>query len=226
MRLISMIIPAAGAGKRMDSSGLKQFMLLGDKPVLMHTLEFFHRFDPEMPIVVAFSEEGFVEWERLMQEYNCSIPHRTILGGKERYDSVKAALKVVPESEFIGVHDAVRPFVNEKTFQSCIDLAVAQGSAVPVSHLPNSLRMVHEEGSKAVNREHFRQVHTPQIFRSKWLQEAYQRKYESRFFDDATLVEHAGFPIFLTENNHANIKITTKLDWEWSEYYLSERKNE
>ncbi len=226
MRLISMIIPAAGVGKRMDSPGSKQFMLLADKPVLMHTLEFFHRFDSEMPIIVALSEEGIVEWKRIMKEFNCSIPHQAILGGKERYDSVKAALKVVPESEFIGVHDAVRPFVNEKTFQSCIDLAVAQGSAVPVSHLPNSLRMVREGGSKAVNREHFRQVHTPQIFRSEWLKAAYQQAYQSRFFDDATLVEQAGFPIFLADNNQENIKITSKLDWEWSEYYLSKRKKE
>ena len=66
----SVIIVAGGKGLRMGSDLPKQFLPMGDKPVLMHTIEAFYRFDEEMIIVLVSPQEQQTYWRELCQKYH------------------------------------------------------------------------------------------------------------------------------------------------------------
>ena len=112
----------------------------------------------------------------------------------------------------VAVHDGVRPLVSSATLERCYQLAAEKGSAIPVFALTDSIREIRKNSSVARERNRYRTVQTPQVFRSEWIIEAYDSVSESSFTDDATVVENRGFPIYLTEGNEENIKITTPKD--------------
>lgn len=89
------IIVAGGSGKRMMSAIPKQFLLLDGKPLLMHTIERFHSFDPLLDIIVVLPPEHHSLWSSLVEEYSFGISHRVAAGGEERFHSVRAGLALV-----------------------------------------------------------------------------------------------------------------------------------
>ncbi|MDX1652326.1 MAG: 2-C-methyl-D-erythritol 4-phosphate cytidylyltransferase [Brumimicrobium sp.] len=207
----TVIITAGGTGKRMGTDLPKQFLLLGNKPLLMHTLQVFHDFDPKAQIILTLPKDWIDTWKKLCDKYSFEIPHITVLGGKERFHSIQKAVKIA-QGEYIAVHDGVRPLVSMETIKKVFKSAKRYGSGVPVLHPKDSLREVSGERNRPVERGNFRLVQTPQCFRSDWLKKAYEDKYSEAITDDATLVGNNGFPIHLTEGNEENIKITTPFD--------------
>jgi 2-C-methyl-D-erythritol 4-phosphate cytidylyltransferase len=89
------IIVAGGSGKRMMSAIPKQFLLLDGKPLLMHTIERFHSFDPLIEIIVVLPSEHHSLWSSLVEEYSFGISHSVAAGGEERFHSVRAGLELV-----------------------------------------------------------------------------------------------------------------------------------
>ena len=69
----SVIITAGGLGKRMKSALPKQFIVLGDSPLLMHTIQFFYEFDPKIEIILALPKNWLNYWKELQVEYNFTI---------------------------------------------------------------------------------------------------------------------------------------------------------
>ena len=192
----------------------KQFMLLGDKPVLVHTLDAFHRADPAMGLVVVLPEAHIEMWTQMCKEY-ATPPHIVAPGGATRYDSVASGLAAVPaEAEVVGVHDGVRPFVNRDVVCRCFAEAAKYGSAVPVIAPVDSFRRVKENGtSEIADRSALRAVQTPQVFDAALLRRAYaEGEGGAGFTDDASVVEALGVEIHLTEGDRLNIKITTPED--------------
>lgn len=206
----TIIITAGGIGKRMGSSIPKQFLLLGGKPVLMHSIERF-AFLKNTQLLVTLPSDWWLHWQELCQKYNFNIPHILVEGGVERYDSIKNALTRAT-GDIIAVHDGVRPLVSKTTIENCLKLAHKHGTAVPVLPLKESIRKGTLEESTSQNRSEFYSVQTPQCFQRDVLLKAYQLPFSSDITDDASLVEKAGFPIFLTLGNEENIKITTPMD--------------
>ena len=206
----TIIITAGGIGKRMGSSIPKQFLLLGGKPVLMHSIERF-AFLKDTQLLVTLPSDWWGHWQELCQQYKFNIPHILVEGGIERYDSIKNALTRAT-GDLIAVHDGVRPLVSATTIENCLTLAHKNGTAVPVLPLKESIRKGTLEESTSQNRSNFYSVQTPQCFQRDVLLKAYQLPFSSDITDDASLVEKAGFPIFLTLGNEENIKITTPMD--------------
>lgn len=89
------IIVAGGSGRRMMSAIPKQFLLLDGKPLLMHTIERFHSFDPLIEIIVVLPREHHSLWAGLVKEYSFGISHSVTAGGEERFHSVRAGLALV-----------------------------------------------------------------------------------------------------------------------------------
>lgn len=216
------IIVAGGSGKRMGSIIPKQFLLLAGKPVLMHTIEVFHRFDVNINIIVVLPESQVETWKSLCEEHQFTVEHRIAIGGATRFDSVKSGLALVDEEGVVGVHDGVRPLVQSQTLMRCYIEASAYGSAVPVSDSKESVRIMDEKGcSHAIDRSTVRMVQTPQVFRTKLLKEAYKQEFKSSFTDDASVVEASGHIIHLSSGNKENIKITTPDDMIYAEALLA-----
>lgn len=221
----AVIIVAGGSGKRMNSSLPKQFLDLGGMPVLMRTILCFSNFDPEIEIIVALPKDHIPFWHDLCKKHNFTINHKIAEGGSERFFSVRNALaQVSDDAELIGIHDGVRPLVSSATIQNCFDAALEHGASVPCRPVTDSIRELNASlsASHALNRSYLRAVQTPQCFRSKIINHAYQLDFNPKFTDDASVVESAGYQVVLVDSNAENIKITTPMDLALAEILLKQ----
>jgi 2-C-methyl-D-erythritol 4-phosphate cytidylyltransferase len=214
------IIVAGGAGKRMQSSVAKQFLLLNEKPVMMHTLQAFYASEVQPELIVVLAKHDHEYWKDICVHHNFSIPHTLIEGGKERFHSVRNGLMSVKGEGVVAIHDAVRPVVKPQLITNIYKEALALGNAIPCVKPSDSLRRLTTEGSKIVNRDKLVLIQTPQTFDISQLKQAYQQRFSKKFTDDASVVEVAGFPVNLVEGSRNNIKITFPEDLELASFLL------
>ena len=209
----AVIIVAAGSGSRMGGELPKQYLELRDKPILIHTLERFLSFDPEMKVVVVLAPAHRELWDRMAASYEIARGLTLALGGASRYDSVKNGLTHVDQASLVGIHDAVRPLVSQDTLTRCYDAALRKGSGIPVIEMDESVRKLDRQGgSSHMDRSSLKRVQTPQAFRSERIKQAYQQPYSNIFTDDASVYETVYGAPTLVEGNRENIKITTPTD--------------
>ena len=217
------IIVAGGVGQRMGATMPKQFMMLGQEPILARTINLFSEALPKAELVVVLPEEYIALWRNLAARFDVA-PHKIASGGKERFDSVKSGLAALSdEVETIAVHDAVRPLATKKLI---IRLALAAEKAeavIPVVAPHDSIRQVEGENSHIVDRSLLRMVQTPQFFQAEVLRKAYSQTFSPLFTDDASVVEAAGHKIILAEGEEQNIKITTPIDLTIAEAIIADR---
>lgn len=222
------IIVAGGSGKRMGGDIPKQFLPLGGKPVLMHTVGLFYAYNPEMYIVIVLPEAHLSTWNDLCRQYSFSTPHTVIAGGKERFFSVRNALSLLPDDiDIVAVHDGVRPLASRDTLARSFAEAENSGAAVPAVAVVDSLRRIDADGgSRAVNRAEYKAVQTPQCFKASILKAAYNADFSPSFTDDASVVEASGHKVSIVDGNPENLKITTPTDFVIAEHiYRNKTKN-
>ncbi len=201
------IIVAGGSGQRMNAELPKQFLLLRNKPVIMHSIKKF--FDCDCEIIVVLPQAHLNFWEELKQKFNFKIPHQVSAGGTTRSESVFNGLSLVDNDDsVVAVHDAVRPMISETTIIKLFAVAEEKGNAIPVIEMRDSLRKIEGNENKQVSRDDFRIVQTPQIFKTKFLKNAFEKTEEKNFSDEASLVESCGIKINIEKGEQTNIKIT------------------
>jgi 2-C-methyl-D-erythritol 4-phosphate cytidylyltransferase len=207
------LIVAGGKGTRMGSELPKQFIHIGGRPILMHTLELFYRWDASASLIVVLPHEHQAYWHKLCGELHFTLPHRIADGGETRFHSVANGLALVDKPGLTGIHDGVRPFVAPEVISACFAEAEQWGAAIPVVPVTDSIREMEDGGkSRPADRSRYRAVQTPQVFRNDWLKEAYRQPYVPAFTDDASVVEATGVEIHTVAGNRENIKITAPLD--------------
>lgn len=217
MKPKAVIIVAGGRGERVKTIIPKQFVEIKGRPVLMYTLEVFHQYDSNIQIVLVLPEAHFEFWDSLCKKHAFTLKHKCVSGGNTRYESVKNGLAEVDPNALVAVHDGVRPLVSLETITRCFDEASEHKAVVPVVELVDSIREISGDGSKALNRNAYRLVQTPQVFDAELLKNAYKQEFSDLFTDDASVVEQYGVKIHLVEGNCENIKITTALDFHLAE---------
>lgn len=208
------IIVAAGKGARMGWELPKQFLLLNGRPLLMHTVTAFYEYDPSMCIIVVLPDEYIQYWSQLCANYKYNIPCQIVAGGSTRFQSVRRGLEKVERGAIVGVHDGVRPLIDQPLIAKLYETAAAQKGAYPGIPLTDSIReMVNESESHAVDRSKYRLVQTPQVFWSDILIDAYKQEEKNDFTDDVSVVEanQTIHPV-MVEGNPENIKITAAVD--------------
>ena len=228
------IIVAGGKGLRMGGDVPKQFLPIGGKPVLMHTLQRFRDYSEELQIILVLPREQQEYWKELCKEYGFTVEHRVADGGATRFHSVQNGLALIPDDAqgVVGVHDGVRPFVSLDVIARCYDTARQTGTAIPVVPVVETLRHVddEEQASRTVSRADYRLVQTPQTFDIQLLKAANSHALSvsgdsvaaiaSLFTDDASVVEAYGHTVTLVDGNRENIKITTPFDLKVAEAML------
>jgi len=218
------ILVAGGNGNRMNAGMPKQFLLLADKPLLMHTLERFHAADPSVELIVVLPAEEIKTWKSLCVQYACAIPHHVSEGGTTRFQSVKNGLAHVMEKSIVAVHDGVRPFAGSALISRCFSEAEKHGNAVPFIPLDDSIRKVNGDANETADRNSFVIIQTPQCFDSEILKEVYKTDHQNMFTDDASVAEFYGIKIHLTEGEKENIKITFPADLLFGEAILKKTR--
>ena len=216
------LIVAGGRGTRIGGELPKQFIAVAGRPIVMHTIDAFLRYDPDLTIILVLPSESVETWQMLCRKYRFDTPVNVAVGGATRFESVRNGLSRISEPGLVAVHDGARPFVSPTLIARAFDTASRTGSAVPVTEVTDSLREVLPDGrSSVVERSRFRAVQTPQVFDSDLLIGAYRQTDRSSFTDDASVVEQAGFAITLIAGDPDNLKITHPLDLKLAEIRLA-----
>lgn len=221
------IIVAGGKGLRMGTDIPKQFLPIGDKPVLMRTLERFREYAADLQIILVLPKAQQNYWRELCQQYNFDVEYTLANGGETRFHSVQNGLALVPDDAegVVGVHDGVRPFPSVEVIRNCYETARTAKAVIPVIPIVETVRHLVSESntqrSITVPRGDYRLVQTPQTFDIQLLKAANRQPYNDGFTDDASVVEAYGFDITLVEGNRENIKITTPFDMTIAEALLN-----
>lgn len=225
------LIVAAGKGSRMKTTEKKQFLPLAGKPVMAWTVDVFEQMDEISEIVIVTSESDISRIQQMKEAYNWTKMGAIVAGGKERQDSVLNGLRSM-QSDWVLVHDAVRPLVSPDAVRRCMQSAFqsASGGAVLGVQVKDTIKVVSPDGRilHTPERNTLRAVHTPQMFRKAELLaasvEAAANGWEVT--DDASVMELAGYPVKIVPDNERNLKITTPDDLALAEYWLHKRMEE
>lgn len=215
------IIVAGGKGLRMGGDLPKQFLPIGGRPVLMHTIERFREYSPELGIILVLPHSQQEYWRQLCAKHKFGVEHTVVDGGATRFNSSKNGLAAVPDTAHgvVGIHDGVRPFVSVEVIARCFETARKHGAALPVMPVTDTLRYVADgDGGHNVPRSDYRTVQTPQTFDIQLIKRAFDTDYDDRFTDDASVAEAAGVKITMVDGNRENIKLTTPYDLKLAEF--------
>lgn len=197
---------------RMGSEMPKQFLEIGGKPILRHTVERFLSAVEDLEIILVIHPDFRQYWK----DYNraCDFLDRYILaeGGITRFHSVQNALKYVQDGSIVAIHDAVRPLVGTELIRRLFAEAETWPAVIPAVPVVDSLREISGDSSSPVDRSRFVCVQTPQVFQADVLKGAYRQAYSQAFTDDASVVEAYGCQVRLVPGEKTNIKITTRED--------------
>ena len=210
----AVVVVAGGSGRRMGGTVPKQYLKLKGKAVLIHTLERFYAFDPQIKMVVVLAADHLGLWDKIASSSEVARFTEVVIGGETRHNSVRNGLKMIPDSCLVGIHDAVRPLVSQETIKRCYSAARESGSGIPVMEMEESVRMLHAGGSENLVRANLRRVQTPQVFRSEQIREAYDACDKTSLTDDASVYEALHGQVTLVPGNPENIKITKAIDLE------------
>ena len=219
---VAALIPAAGSGNRMVQEIKKQYLRIGQKPILFYTLKQIERCAEIDEIILAVPEEEltFVA-EEIVDRYEIRKIRKIVAGGKERQDSVRSAFEAIDTApNLVLIHDGVRPFVTQDILERSIRETQRLGATVvgiPVTATVK--RVISGKIGETLDRSDIWEIQTPQTFRYDWFKQALEKAQADHFYatDDAALLEHAGFPVFTVLGNRYNIKITHPEDLEMAE---------
>jgi 2-C-methyl-D-erythritol 4-phosphate cytidylyltransferase len=216
------VIVAGGSGSRMGSDTPKQFMLLKEKPVLYYTIKTFLDAYDDIRVILVLPADHIDTGEKIVKTFFDKKNVRVTTGGETRFLSVKNGLSLIEDESIIFVHDGVRCLLTTDLIYRCYEMALATGSAIPVIPCKDSVRLLKEDNSEALDRARVMMVQTPQTFHSKIILPAFQIDYKDKFTDEATVVEAFGMKVSLVEGEENNIKITRPVDLLVAEKILEE----
>ncbi|SOE22824.1 2-C-methyl-D-erythritol 4-phosphate cytidylyltransferase [Spirosomataceae bacterium TFI 002] len=214
------ILVAGGSGSRMNAVIPKQFILLDNKPILVHTIERFLECKLEQ-IVLALPEKDIAYWEtqvvpnfESIQDALSKTKLLIVKGGDTRYQSVRSGILALGKIDgLVAIHDGVRPFVSAQLIEKSFEIATQKGSAVLAVDSKDSVRILDENGmNKHIDRSKVKLIQTPQTFDLEMIYSAFELGEQPHFTDDASVFEFAGHSVTLMEGSYENIKITTPED--------------
>jgi 2-C-methyl-D-erythritol 4-phosphate cytidylyltransferase len=220
---VGVVIVAAGRGSRMGTAESKQYLEVGNKPILVHTLELFQGIDEIADIVLVVGSADVQRCTAYVDKYRLTKVLAVISGGEERQDSVRMGLNLLPEAvSWVLVHDGVRPFAAREHVVACLREAQRMDAAVLAVPVKDTIKVVDAEHriASTPERKSLWAIQTPQAFRLSVLREAHERAVLEGFIgtDDAMLVERIGREVKVVEGDYYNIKITTPEDLPWAEW--------
>lgn len=215
---VHVLIPAAGSGSRIGGDTRKQYLELGDRPLLVQTLSRLAD-QPQISLIHLVVPEEDVATCRadLVEHYRLEKIGVVIAGGAERQDSVRNGLEAcgAADQDVILIHDGVRPFFPQEQIGPLVQMAAAEGAAILAVPAQDTIKEVFDGLVRStLDRSLLWQVQTPQAFRCDRIREAHRRAYAGGYLgtDDASLVEWCGWPVAVLRGHPHNIKITTPAD--------------
>lgn len=219
---LSVVIVAAGFGRRFGSKKPKQFLTLNKKPMFLWSVLAFKKIKDCKQIILVVSKEKIHEMLKYKKIYGVDV----VCGGKERFDSVKNGLNIVNrDADFVAVHDAARPLITEDAINEILLSAMENGGAIAAAPAKDSIKLSinGKNLTKSLDRKNIWLAQTPQIFKKSILDKAYASKISAAVTDDSQLVEKTGKKAVLVNSGYENFKVTEPLDFKLAEFILKKR---
>lgn len=218
----SVVIPAAGIGKRVGADIPKQYLSILDKTIIEHSLiPFLVHPDINQVIVSIAKNDQWFNHLKLAQHPKLKI----VEGGKERVDSVLSALKHLSGDDYVLVHDAARPCVQTSDINKLIKHArTNKTGAMLACRVRDTMKRTdqHNQIKHTVERENLWHALTPQMFNNQQLIAAITRIQEQHLItDEASAIELTGGCVTIIEGRSDNLKVTQSEDLLLAEFYLS-----
>jgi 2-C-methyl-D-erythritol 4-phosphate cytidylyltransferase len=217
------VIVAGGKGMRMGTEVPKQFLPLLGIPLMCHAVQAFAAAIPDINIILVLPEDQLGSAQTVLRSYIGKIKVTTVAGGATRYHSVANGLKMVPNDGIVFVHDGARPLISEELIIRCYKAALEKGSAIPSIPATESMRLIDDHSSTAIDREKLRVIQTPQTFKTEIILPAFKQGYKPSFTDEASVVEAYGNTVHLIDGMAENIKVTRAEDMIIAEALLRNR---
>jgi 2-C-methyl-D-erythritol 4-phosphate cytidylyltransferase len=226
--MLTAVIVAGGSSQRMGFD--KLLALLGDKPVLAHTIDAFEQTESVQEIILVARAERVAEFQELVRQSDFKKVRRVVAGGKHRQDSVRAGLESLDASaDYVAVHDAARPLVMPEQIERVLAVARERGAAALAELVTDTLKRADENRlvTGGVSRDGLYAMQTPQIFARALLERAYAGVATNNLTvtDEVSAVEHLGAKVVLVPNDEWNVKITYPRDLFLAQAALARRSS-
>lgn len=212
------LIPAAGSGRRMGAAGNKQYLELGDRPILAHTLMRLAALEciDALHLIVPAAEIPYCR-DEVIGRFGLAKIASLVAGGAERQDSVRNGLEScgAAADDLVLIHDGVRPFFPAAQVAALLAAAGRDGAAVLAVPAQDTIKeVVDGRVARTLERSRLWQVQTPQAFRCAIIEAAHRQARTAGFVgtDDASLVEWSGGAVAVVPGSPYNVKITTPAD--------------
>lgn len=226
------IVLAGGKGKRMGSEIPKQFLNIEGKPVIYHALKAFQDSEVIDEIIVVSSKDYYEYFKTNVSSggifSDITKIKKIVIGGAERYDSVYSGLSEIDDNGYVFIHDGARPCVTPGIINDCYRSAKDYETGIAAVPVKDTIKCVDENGFCVAtpDRKTLWQIQTPQVFKTKIIQDAYRKLYELKCFegitDDAMILETIGnTKVKMVMSDYRNIKITTPEDMEIASLFLN-----
>lgn len=229
----TVILLAAGSGRRMKSSVAKQFMSVAGKPLIWYSLQAVEQSEIIDDCILVTGEEDipYVQKE-IVDRYGFSKVISVAAGGNERYESVANGLECLADGDrkcserdgFVFIHDGARPFLTEEIFRSTYEAVRKYHACVAAVPSKDTVKIADEQGFAASTPDRRRvwNIQTPQVFDTGLALKAYRRLREElpeltargiAVTDDAMVIElFTDTKVKLAEGSYRNMKVTTPED--------------
>ncbi|MDX8410382.1 MAG: 2-C-methyl-D-erythritol 4-phosphate cytidylyltransferase [Mariprofundaceae bacterium] len=217
---VTVLLLCAGASRRFGGDTPKTYVEAAGEPLLLHCLKSLGA-EPRITAVqpvIAGNDGRFstvVAGRRFPFEL---LP--AVHGGAERADSMAAGLRALADDvEWVAVHDAARPMPTPRLLKEVLDMAKKNGAAAPGLPVTDTIKRVDADSKvgETLSRDCLRAVQTPQVARRAWFLDAMKQASGRMrdYTDDASLLEGAGYPVYISQGDAMNRKITTPDDFDW-----------
>lgn len=224
------IILGGGSGRRMKSDLNKVFLPLRGIPAIVRAIAPFTGFCAGAVVVAAADEVE--DMQAILAKYGMGRFVKAVVpGGSERQYSVYNGLKALPQdAEYVLIHDGARALVTDQVIRRALESVEQHGSGVAAIPVVDTIKRAAPDGlvQETPDRASLYAIQTPQSFRMDVIMAAHAKAKEDGFLgtDDASLLEHAGIPVYLSEGDRENLKLTTPTDLELAEVILQIRADE
>lgn len=215
------IILAGGVGSRFGANIPKQFLMLNDKPVIVHTLERFEKNERTDEILIVCIEDWITEMQRIVDKYGIKKAKWIIPGGNCGHDSTRNALfflqDKITKDDIVIIHDAARPILPQLAINKMLDVTIQDGNASLAIPCHETIILTDDglSGTSELDRSKVMRVQTPQAYRFAMILDSYEKaeaenKHDFIYADLVAI--HYGHRIYFSKGFTNNIKITRKED--------------
>lgn len=217
------IIPAGGMGTRMNLPQKKQFVSILDKPLIQWTLGHFIEHSDIDQIIVSLPKENIEDFTKL------KLPTKgkettVVEGDVHRQGSVFNALKACSnDTDYVCIHDAVRPFINPEDISMLINAAKKDKAVIASSPVKNTIKLIEDQHIVyTLPRKSLINALTPQVFAFDLIKKSHQKASDLQleFTDDASILEHFGYRVIYKHTSSLNFKITDIEDLKLAELII------